>query len=303
MHAGVVSRVISGSHEGLVTPQRSPQAGCYHHHKQRGAQAQSKSSLQPSPQAGCMAKKKRLVATLRQPPAKHSETTDTKTLMIKDEQTESQVLLTPDSQHRKMYGKSKGKAPAYKTLPPKGVLRKSLSPSVQLEMDPKAPAATMEDLSDCNEDSDDSSAPTGSTSYTKPPKTSIKVKTAKLSKQCKCCLQSQTCFLVIYLWLGLFLAGCIAAVLVISLLVVRPYMKAETFLPSQCQAVRAVYARDEWECSCGKGCASSFPCLEVVVTYLSDGGSNQTGFLREHEAALKTKVSSWLPGGGGHVPV
>ena len=284
MHAGVVSRVVHGSQEGLLTPQKSPQAGCYQKNR---VQSRSKTSLQPSPQPGCMSKKKRLVATLRQPDA--GESYDGK--CITNTQTESQVLLTPDIENRKLYTKTKGKSLAYKTLPPKGVLMKSgMSPSVHLEMDSRAPAATMEDLSDYAEDSDDSRDPTGG-AYTKPPRPNIAIKTAKLGKQCCCCLQSQTCFLVIYLWIGLFLAACIAAVLVVSLLVVRPYLKAEHFIPSQCHAVESVYASEDHQCSCGKGCSSSFPCLEVVVEYLAGDGQHHRGFLREHEAAVKMKVS------------
>ena len=288
MHVAVVARVLHASQEGLVTPQKSPQPGCYHPPKR--AHSLSNTSLHLSPQPGCMSTKKRLVTTLRQHDAKAGKSYDGKT--VTKTQTESEVLLTPDYQTRKLYSKTKGKGLAYKPLPPKGAMTNSgISSSVyHTEMDCRAPAATMEDLSDCAGDSDDSHDPTGGT-YTKPPRPSIKKKTAKLIKQGHSCLQSPACLLAIYVCCGLLLAACIATLLVINLVVVRPYLKADHFIPSQCHAVESVYASEDYQCSCGKDCSSSFPCLEVVVEYLASDGQHHRGFLREHEVALKTKVS------------
>ena len=120
----------------------------------------------------------------------------------------------------------------------------------------------------------------------------------KDDSNCTCCNKFKsvkgTCFVVLYLWLAVLLMLCLSALIVIILFIVRPYMHAETFIPTQCEAISTVPSQQKQDCSCGKGCSSSFPCLEIVVVFDAiDDKRKHRSFLREHETALSTMVSHY----------
>jgi hypothetical protein len=150
------------------------------------------------------------------------------------------------------------------------------------ELSTVAQTAELEDLSDSSEGAD----PSGG-EYTHP---NIKLKSIKWCPTCQCCHKTNTCFLVIYLWIGLLLTACVVALIAVSFLVVRPYMKADRFVETECKAIAVAYSSVDHDCSCGKGCTSVFPCLEVVVEFSSQDNQSHRAFLREHEAVLSSKV-------------
>ena len=110
------------------------------------------------------------------------------------------------------------------------------------------------------------------------------------------CSKSGTCFVVIYLWLAVLIVICLTALVVVIVFIVRPYLHAQMFQATECRALVTVYSEYEKDCSCGKGCSSSFPCVEIIVSLLDEKLQVHRSFLREHETALATKVSDrfWL---------
>lgn len=83
---------------------------------------------------------------------------------------------------------------------------------------------------------------------------------AYLRKLHKCCCV--WCSAVVFM-------SCCALVL-LGLIIVKPYMHASVFLPSSCTVLNATETLDpaEWKsCSCGQSCSSTYPCLRVMVEY------------------------------------
>ena len=126
---------------------------------------------------------------------------------------------------------------------------------ISIPMEDMSQAEMTEEISDVEDDST-------AGKYQHP---NLRIRTNNPGHTCQCRIQSHKCFLVIYLWIGLLLVACAAALVIISLLVVKPYVKADKFIAATCQPVNAVYSSNDQECSCGKGCSVTFPCLREKV--------------------------------------
>ena len=100
---------------------------------------------------------------------------------------------------------------------------------------------------------------------------------------------SNTVFQVLYVWISLLVLGCLIALIIVGVLVVEPYKEAENFQPSKCTAVSSTY-RTEYNCACGKGCSSTYPCLELVVDMYDQSPTPRRAVLHENEAALDRQV-------------
>lgn len=95
---------------------------------------------------------------------------------------------------------------------------------------------------------------------------------------CRLCKRSRACFVVLYLWLALFVAGCFVAMVLVGVLVAEPFRKAQRFVQTTCSPVGHTYGVSH-TCSCGKACNSGFPCLSV------------TGFICSHIHILLVSVN------------
>ena len=82
------------------------------------------------------------------------------------------------------------------------------------------------------------------------------------------------CLRILRLWLLLLLGGSMVALVVVLVLVVEPYRRAHNFLQATCVTVDVRHVG--WRaCSCGKACASRFPCILLTIQY------NQTDLITE----------------------
>lgn len=108
---------------------------------------------------------------------------------------------------------------------------------------------------------------------------------------CRLCKRSRACFIVLYLWLTIFVAGCFIAMLVVGILVVDPFRKAQKFVETTCYPVSRSYTVAH-TCSCGKACNSRFPCLSVTVEIYVGMTKGSPTQLRENESGLTRRVSN-----------
>ncbi|ELU08254.1 hypothetical protein CAPTEDRAFT_220082 [Capitella teleta] len=79
------------------------------------------------------------------------------------------------------------------------------------------------------------------------------------------CVTSRPCLVCLYLILLMTLLCSFISLVVISVLVAAPYTKAAHFLDTKCAYIETVWQSEEEQCSCGKGCASRYPCMRLVV--------------------------------------
>ncbi len=68
-----------------------------------------------------------------------------------------------------------------------------------------------------------------------------------------------------------------------------------------CQPLGYLYERREEQCSCGKGCTSSYPCVQVLIAYKQyadllhiSRNISTTLILHETETTLHRQVSAGL---------
>ncbi len=113
---------------------------------------------------------------------------------------------------------------------------------------------------------------------------------------CKNCRRSRACCITLYLWIVLFCIGSIVGIIVMGILVVMPYLKADTFNIATCAGVNymTLYNGAELKCSCGKRCNSGYPCIEVTVDFTATTGSKHRSVLHDDEATLGKPVSTIL---------
>ncbi len=109
------------------------------------------------------------------------------------------------------------------------------------------------------------------------------------------CKRSGLCSLTLYLWIAIFVLGCLAALVVVGVLVVGPYQKAAGFKQVNCEPVGFQYQEEEHKCSCGKGCNSGYPCLKILVEYSGEQVVNpdarHQAVLHDNESSLDRQVS------------
>ena len=108
---------------------------------------------------------------------------------------------------------------------------------------------------------------------------------------CRRCRHSRVCSMTLYIWIGIFVLACFVALVIVGVLVVDPYRRAQRFKDTSCVAVATVYRSDEKKCSCGKGCTSGYSCLVVKVVFTEQPRSHvPETVVYENEAALRGQV-------------
>ncbi len=103
------------------------------------------------------------------------------------------------------------------------------------------------------------------------------------------CCRSKPCSVCLYLILVLILLSSTVALVVIGILVVAPYHRANRYLETNCTTVRVDTDRTTRRCSCGKGCNSQYPCLRIMVSF--DANTQEPSKLADDESLLHRKVS------------
>ena len=118
-------------------------------------------------------------------------------------------------------------------------------------------------------------------------------KLTHLAFRMKTCLQSRPCTICLYLCLTLQLLLGIICLVVISILVVRPFREISTYEHGNCTPTDVSIDPDDRRCSCGKGCTSLYPCIRITVSINNinyTGLSGQSSFLYENEVIMRRKV-------------
>ena len=80
------------------------------------------------------------------------------------------------------------------------------------------------------------------------------------------CLQSRPCAICLYLCLTLQLVLGVICLVMISVLVVRPYREISSYQPGNCTPRGVTTDPEDRRCSCGKGCTSLYPCIRISVS-------------------------------------
>ena len=107
----------------------------------------------------------------------------------------------------------------------------------------------------------------------------------------KSCLRSRPCTICLYMCLALFILASLVSLIVIGVLIVAPYHKAMSFEDTMCMAIRSSQDSDERRCSCGKGCNSKYPCVNLMVSVDALGDKENHATMYENEATLSRQVS------------
>lgn len=117
-----------------------------------------------------------------------------------------------------------------------------------------------------------------------------------IKNRCSRCRRSGLCSFTLYVWLAVFVLGCFAAMLVVGVVVVGPFRRVSHFRDTKCTSVGFQYAPEMHQCSCGKGCKSSYRCLLIKVFYHQMNGQNTTeqSIVFENEIFLNRKVSFYF---------
>ena len=103
---------------------------------------------------------------------------------------------------------------------------------------------------------------------------------------------SSHCSVCLYLALFLVLIGSLVALIVISIQVVRPFTKVQSYLNGTCIPT-GVKERTE-SCMCGAGCTSKFRCISVQVTYQDRNKTWYNSTIYENESTLGKEVNKMI---------
>ena len=106
-------------------------------------------------------------------------------------------------------------------------------------------------------------------------------------------IHSRPCSICVYLCLTLTVLASLVSLVVISVLIVVPYTKAASYESSNCTPVGVNIDPEDRRCSCGKGCSSLYPCLQirVVIEAVNYSYVNlKSSILYENEAVFMRKV-------------
>lgn len=119
---------------------------------------------------------------------------------------------------------------------------------------------------------------------------------AAASGKCKNCRRSRACCITLYLWIVLFFIGSVAGIVVVGIVVVKPFLMAEKFLGTSCASLSSRYGEEELRCSCGKRCNSGYSCLMVNVKIVTQDGKEHETLLYDDESTLDHEVRTCQPG-------
>ena len=156
--------------------------------------------------------------------------------------------------------------------------------------------STDDDNDNDDDDNIDSQDFYATSSSTTPKLLSLNWKHYKLTHlvfRMRTCLQSRPCTICLYLCLTLQLLLGIICLVVISILVVRPFREISTYEHGNCTPTDVSMDPDDRRCSCGKGCTSLYPCIRITVSINNINYtrlSGQSSLLYENEVIMRRKV-------------
>ena len=108
------------------------------------------------------------------------------------------------------------------------------------------------------------------------------------------CVQSRPCTICLYLCLTLQLLLGIICLVVISILVVRPFQEISGYEHGNCTPVEVDIDPEDRRCSCGKGCTSLYPCIRITVVInnvnYTQPNVQSSSLLYENEVIMRRKV-------------
>lgn len=91
------------------------------------------------------------------------------------------------------------------------------------------------------------------------------------------------------LGISLFLVGIILLI-ILGVLIVGPTLNDLRLQRAQCQVLSSEMTTEHKSCDCGRYCTSSYPCLQIQVSYYSSG-KRQKGYLYQDVYDDKNKCS------------
>lgn len=103
------------------------------------------------------------------------------------------------------------------------------------------------------------------------------------------CEKAKLCTLTLYSWLGLLTIGSAVALVVVGVLLVDPWVEASRFVSTTCTADH-VQMKGERKCTCGKSCASTYPCVHLEVKFIDHQRDVKRAILKENEVNLVNEV-------------
>ena len=110
------------------------------------------------------------------------------------------------------------------------------------------------------------------------------------------CRRSRACCVVLYIWIALFLLGCMVAIVLVVTRIVLPYARTVRFHDTTCnpRAQDTMYTHEDISCSCGRSCQAVYPCLTVVVNYDDVNMIQHEAILFDSEDRLSKQVNKYI---------
>ena len=104
-------------------------------------------------------------------------------------------------------------------------------------------------------------------------------------------LWSSHCTVCVYLALFLVLVGSLVALVVISIQIVWPFTRVQSFLNGTC--IPTLVTEQSESCMCGAGCSANFRCIAIHVTYQDRNKTWHNATIYENESTLGKQVIIW----------
>ena len=101
----------------------------------------------------------------------------------------------------------------------------------------------------------------------------------------------RTCIVTMNLFAIVILTVCIIGLFIYVFLVTIPYTKVLGFISAECRCSDVRYDLQEKQCSCGRGCTSTFPCLQIFVSFSDLSNVTHIGKAASDETYLQKRVS------------
>ena len=112
---------------------------------------------------------------------------------------------------------------------------------------------------------------------------------------CTFCVKSRPCTVCLYVAIVLLVLSCTVTLVLVGLLVVVPYQRSRDFVVATCSPERTIQYPTDRRCSCGKGCSSQYPCVQIMVNVYPDVRDDidrvpRSAVLSEDETIIDLKV-------------
>ena len=113
-----------------------------------------------------------------------------------------------------------------------------------------------------------------------------------VSEECymKTCWHYKHCAAYTLILLGIIMVMATTASLVITVLVVVPYIQVSNFAESICEVKTVSTNIGNYTCSCGKDCHSKYPCISIHVYVTGTHVDGYNASLHNNEVTLGKEV-------------